>query len=220
VKMNLYAGAVVFLAAGLLAQAQNAGKVAVINIQGAIISTKDGQKAASELDAKTQPKKKELEQKQNEINGLQDQFNKGQNTLSDATKNDLYKNIELKKKNLQRDVEDAQAELEQDQQKILQQLGQKMMAVIERYAKDNGYTLVVDVSNPQTPVLYASPSIDITKEIVELYDKSSAAMSAPVPAAPKASAAPSGSAAPAAAPKPAAPAAPAAPPKPPATKQQ
>ena len=177
------------------------------------ISTKDGQKAASELDAKTQPKKKELEQKQTEINGLQDQFNKGQNTLSDATKNDLYKNIELKKKNLQRDVEDAQAELEQDQQKILQQLGQKMMAVIERYSRDNGYTLVVDVSNPQTPVLYASPSIDITKEIVELYDKSAATMSAPA-GAPKAPA-PATSAAP----RPPAAAAPAAP-KPPATKQQ
>ncbi len=49
---------------------------------------------------------------------------------------------------------------------------------------------------PQTPVLYASPSIDITKEIIELYDKSTAQMSAPKPAAPAAST-----------PKPAAPAA-------------
>jgi outer membrane protein len=215
VKSTLYAAPILFLAATFVAQAQTAGKVAVINIQGAIISTKDGQKAASELDAKTQPKKKELEQKQNEINGLQDQFNKGQNTLSDATKNDLYKNIELKKKNMQRDVEDAQAELEQDQQKILQQLGQKMMAVIERYARDNSYTLVVDVSNPQTPVLYASPSIDITKEIVELYDKSAATMNAPA-AAPKAPA--PATSAPPAAPNPPAAAPPAAPK--PATKQQ
>ena len=215
-KSKLSAGLVLVFAAAFLAQAQTAGKVAVINIQGAIISTKDGQRAASELDAKTQPKKKELEGKQNEINSLQDQFNKGQNTLSDSTKNDLYKNIEAKKKLLQRDVEDAQAELEQDQQKILQQLGQKMMAVIERYAKDNGFTMVVDVSNPQTPVLYASPSIDITKEIVELYDKS--AVSAPA-AAPKAAApAGSGTAAPAA-PRPPAAAVPAAPPKPPAGKQ-
>ena len=213
-KSKLYAAPILLMAATLVAQAQNAGKVAVINIQGAIVSTKDGQKAAAELNAKTEPKKKELEQKQNEINGLQDQFNKGQNTLSEATKNDLYKNIELKKKNLQRDVEDAQAELEQDQQKILQQLGQKMMAVIERYARDNSYTLVVDVSNPQTPVLYASPSIDITKEIVELYDKSAAAMTAPAPAK-----APAASAAPAAAPRPPAAAAPSAAPKPPAGKQ-
>ncbi len=123
----------------MTAQAQQ-GKFAVINIQGAIISTKDGQKAAAELNAKTAPKKKELEQKQNEINALQDQLNKGSNTLSDTAKNDLYKNIEDKKKNLQREVEDAQADLEADQQKLLQQLGQKILAVIEKYARDNGYT--------------------------------------------------------------------------------
>ena len=51
---------------------------------------------------------------------------------------------------------------------------QKILAVIEKYARDNGYTMVVDVSSPQTPVLYASPSIDITKEIIELYDKNTA----------------------------------------------
>jgi outer membrane protein len=170
VKCKLFVWPVLALAVTLTAQAQQ-GKFAVINIQGAIISTKDGQKAAAELNAKTAPKKKELEQKQNEINGLQDQLNKGSNTLSDSAKNDLYKNIESKKKSLQREVEDAQADLEADQNKLLQQLGQKILAVIEKYARDNGYTMVVDVSSPQTPVLYASPSIDITKEIIELYDK-------------------------------------------------
>jgi outer membrane protein len=179
------------------ATAEAQGKFAVINIQGAIISTKDGQKAASELQAKTAPKKRELEQKQNEINGLQDQLNKGSNTLSDSAKNDLYKNIEFKKKSLQREVEDAQTDLEADQQKLLQQLGQKILAVIEKYSRDNGITMVVDVSSQQTPVLYASPSIDITKEIIELYDKSTASAGpAPAPKAP--------AAAPATAPKPAA----------------
>jgi outer membrane protein len=195
VKSKVFLWPVLALAVTLTAQAQQ-GKFAVINIQGAIISTKDGQKAAAELNAKTAPKKRELEQKQNEINTLQDQLNKGSNTLSDSAKNDLYKSIESKKKGLQREVEDAQADLEADQQKLLQQLGQKILAVIEKYARDNGYTMVVDVSSPQTPVLYASPSIDITKEIIELYDKNTAG-SAPAPT----TSAP-------AAPKPAAPAAP------------
>ncbi len=193
-KSKVFFWPVLALALTLTAQAQQ-GKVAVINIQGAIISTKDGQKAAAELNAKTAPKKKELEQKQNDINGLQDQLNKGTNTLSESAKNDLYKNIEAKKKGLQRQVEDAQADLEADQQKLLQQLGQKILAVIEKYSRDNGFTLVMDVSSPQTPVLYASPSIDITKEIIELYDKSTAQSGGtaptpttskpPAPAAPK-----------------------------------
>jgi outer membrane protein len=181
VKSKVFLLPVLALAVTLTAQAQQ-GKFAVINIQGAIISTKDGQKAAAELNAKTAPKKKELEQKQNEINALQDQLNKGSNTLSDTAKNDIYKNIEAKKKNLQREVEDAQADLEADQQKLLQQLGQKILAVIEKYARDNSITMVVDVSSPQTPVLYASPSVDITKEIIELYDKNAqSGGSAPAP---------------------------------------
>ena len=188
-KSKLFVWPVLALAVTFTAQAQQ-GKFAIINIQGAIISTKDGQKAAAELNAKTQPKKKELEQKQNDINALQDQLNKGQNTLSDSAKNDLYKNIESKKKSLQREMEDAQADLEADQQKLLSQLGQKILAVIERYAKDNGYTMVVDVGSQNTPVIYASPSIDITKEVIELYDKSTASSApAPTPASPKPAAA-------------------------------
>jgi len=206
VNIKFFAGPALVLAATLGAQAQTQpGKVGVIAIQQAIISTKDGQKAAADLDAKTAPKKKGIEEKQNNITSLQDQLNKGQNTLSEATKADLYKNIESKKKSLQRDIEDAQAELDQDQQKVLQQLGAKIMAVIEKYARDHGFTMVVDVSSPQSPILYASPSIDITKEIIELYDQSSAAMGTPAKPAP-------GAAPPAAAPKPPASATP--PPKP------
>lgn len=168
----------------LTAQAQQ-GKFAIINIQRAIAGTRDGQKAAAELNAKAAPKKRELEQKQNDINSLQDQLNKGANTLSDSAKNDLYKTIEDKKKNLQRDVEDAQADLEGEQQRILQDLGQKMLAVVEKYSRDNGITMVVDVSNPQGPVLYASPSIDITKDVIELYDKSTAAAGGAAPTSAK-----------------------------------
>src|SRR5260370_20230610 len=206
VKNKIFVLPLLALGVALSAQAQGApSKVGVINIQGAIVTTKDGQKAASELETRSAPKRKELEAKQNEINQLKDQLQKGQNTLSDATKAELYKNIDSKTKILNRDVEDAQAEFDQDQQKILQQLGQKMMAVIDKYAKDNGYTLILDVSSAQTPVLYASNTIDVTKDIIELYDKNapSAASTAPAPAVTRAPA-----------PKPAVPAAkPATPPK-------
>jgi len=186
VKNNIFVLPLLALGVSLSAQAQGApSKVGVINIQGAIVTTKDGQKAASELETRSAPKRKELEAKQNEVNQLKDQLQKGQNTLSEATKAELYKNIDNKTKILNRDVEDAQAEFDQDQQKILQQLGQKMMAVIDKYAKDNGYTLILDVSSPQTPVLYASNTIDVTKEIIDLYDKNAASPTPTAPAAAK-----------------------------------
>jgi outer membrane protein len=174
-RRSIVAGALgVFLMAGAAMAQQAASKVGVISIQGAIVGTKDGQKASQELDSKFVPKKKEFDTRQNEIAQLQDQYNKGGNLMADDKRNQLAREIDEKKKRLERDMQDAQEELQSEQQKVLQSLGQRMMAVIEKYAKDNGYTMILDVSNPNTPVLYASSGIDITQDIVSLYDKTTA----------------------------------------------
>jgi outer membrane protein len=60
------------------------------------------------------------------------------------------------------------------------------MAVIDKYAKDNGYTLIMDVSSQQTNVVYAASAIDVTREVIEMYDKNAGTIvPAPKPAAPK-----------------------------------
>ena len=165
-------------------------KIGVINIQGAIVGTKDGQKASQELDAKFVPKKKEFDTRQSEIGQLQDQYNKGGTVMAEDKRAQLAREIDEKKKRLERDMQDAEEDLRAEQQKVLQGLGQRIMAVIEKYAKDNGYTMILDDSNPNTPLLYASSSIDITQDIVGLYDKSSAnggpmPTATPLPGTPK-----------------------------------
>jgi len=161
-----------------LGQAQSS-KVGVINIQSAIISTKDGQKAAADLAAKYEPRRKSIEGRSGEIGALKERLNKGANTMSEDAKQALVREIDTKTRSLQRDTEDAQSEFDQEQSKVLQELGQKMMVVIDKYAKDNGYTLVLDVGSPQSPVLFISPTIEITNEIVALYDKNSTGGAAP-----------------------------------------
>jgi outer membrane protein len=146
-------------------------KVGVIEIQGAILGTKDGQKATQEFATRFDPRKKELEGKAAEIKDLQDKLQRGGAAMADAAKQELTRAIEQKTKSYNRDMEDANAEFQAEQSKVLDDLGQKMMQVIERYAQANGYAVIIDVSNPQTPVMYASSSANITKEIVALYDK-------------------------------------------------
>jgi outer membrane protein len=166
--------AMALLGIALAGNAQQAAqKVGVISVQGAIVGTKDGQKASQALDQKFAPKKKEFDTRQSELSQLQDQYNKGGSLMSEDKRNQLARDIDEKKRRLERDVQDAQEELQGEQQKLLQSLGQRMMAVIEKYAKDNSYNVILDVSNPNTPVLYASSAIDITQDIVSLYDKTS-----------------------------------------------
>ncbi len=199
---NYFVYAALALCAVPFAHAQSGAavpnKVGIIHIQNAIISTKDGQKAANELQTKFAPKKSELEKKQSTIAQLQDQLRKGSNTMSEDAKQKLVREIDQNTKSLNRETEDAQAELDQEQNKIMQELGQRLVAVMDKYAKENGYSVILDVSSPQTPVLFAASGIDITQDIIALYDKSSAPAASAAPAA-----APPAAAKPAAPPPPA-----------------
>jgi outer membrane protein len=159
--------------------AQTPTKVATIHIQNALVSTKDGQKAAADLSSKFEPRKKQIDAKNAEIAALQQELNRGSNTMADAKRLSLTREIDQKTKSLQRESQDAQEELEQEQNKILSELYQRVLVVIEKYARDNGYAVVLDISSQQTPVVWAANGVDITKEVIDLYDKNAPSTVAP-----------------------------------------
>ena len=177
--------------AALAAHAQNPPtKVGVIHVQEALLSTKDGQKAANELQGKFAPKKTELEKKQGDINALQDQLRKGSATMNDDAKNKLMRDIDSKTTSLKRDSEDFDADVQEEEGKVMQELGAKMMKVLEKYATDNGFGVILDVSNPQTGVLWRAAAVDITADIIALYDKANPSTGGAAPAAAPAATAP------------------------------
>ena len=210
-KKELLAVIVGALAAGTTAWAQAAAavptaspaagmaptKIGIIEIQNALVSTKDGQKAMVEFQTKLEPRKKELEKKAADIRELQDKLQRGGAAMAEAAKQDLTRQIDQKTKLYNRDMQDAQDEADQEQRKIIDELSQKLTPVIDKFAQTNGYAVILDVSSPQTPVMYASASVNITKDIIELYDRTvpSSGPRPATPAAPK-------SIAPPAAPKP------------------
>jgi len=156
------------LAQGAPAPAGN--KVAIVNIQDAIASTNEGKKELDALQQKFSPKQAELETQNDEVEGLKKKLQTDSDKLNDDARNTRVKEIEVKQKSLQRNFEDAQNEFQQAEQEVVNRLGKKMLDVLEKYAKANGYAMVLDVSNPQTPVLYASPGANITKELVDAYN--------------------------------------------------
>ena len=186
-KKNLVVLSVLVLGVAALAQAQGQvpTKIAVINVQTAILSTKDGQKAAADLQTTFSPRQQELEKKQAELTALQDQLRKGSATMSEDAKTKLMRDIDATTTRVNRDTQDARSDLDEAQGKLMQELGGKMMAVLEKYATQNAFAVVMDVSNPQTPVLWAASAVDITNDIVKLYDQAypGAAAAPAVPAA-------------------------------------
>jgi outer membrane protein len=178
-----------------IASAQTAtapNKVAVIDIQAAIAQTNDGKKAGADMKTKFTPKQDELQKKQRDIEALQDQIRKGQNTLSEENRQKMMREIDQKTNSLKRDGDDFNQDVQTETQRIMGDLYPKMITVLNKYATENGYAVVLDYSSQQTPILFAASSVDITKDIISIYDKTSsfAAPAAqpkmtPPPAAPK-----------------------------------
>jgi outer membrane protein len=159
-------------------------KVAIIQLQKAIVSTQDGQKASADMNTKFGPRKTALEKRDADLKGMEDQLNKGAATLSEAARQKLAADIANGQKQLKRDGEDFDAEVQAYENNIMQELAAKMVDVIAKYSTQNGYAMVVDVSNQQSPLIWADSANVITDPIIRLYDQAHPGTApAPAPAA-------------------------------------
>src|SRR5882724_690756 len=159
-------------------------KIGVINIQGAIISTNQGKRDFDVLTKKFEPKRNELAQLNEEVEKLKKDLQDKQDKLSDEEKNSRARIIEKKSKDLQRQLDDAQSDFNQQLNEVAAAIGNKMLDIIDKYARQNGIAMVLDVSNQQTSqVLWAHEAINITPDIVTAYNTASG-VEAPPPSAP------------------------------------
>ncbi len=169
-------------ARSIMAQASNASRIAVINMQQAILDSAEGKKAAGTLKAKYDAKASELQKKKKEVDDLTDDLKKQEKTLSDDARADKQRTIDVKTKELQRAGEDANNEFQQLQSEAINNIGNRIMKVIQAYASEQGFTLVIDNSSPQAGILYANPTSDITTEIIRRFDAQSSGTTATKPA--------------------------------------
>src|SRR5215472_1394562 len=149
----------------------SAGKIGIINVRQAIVTTAEGKQASAELQTQFSARQSELENLNKQINDLRHRLSAGQTTLSDDEKarltqqgQRLTQQLDRKNNELQEDVNAAQAD-------VVDRIGRKMMDVLDRYARENSIVAVFDSSAQNSPILFASTNIDITQEIIKLYDQ-------------------------------------------------
>ncbi len=160
-------------------------KVGILNLQLAIRNVAEGKKAAADLQSQFAPKVQQLESLRKEVEELRERLQAQERTLSDPAKADLAKQIDSKTREFNFVGEGLQKESQDAEGEVVNRIGQKMMAVIDKYSRENGYTLILDVSSQQTPVLYAASSLNITDDIIRLYDTANPVTPTVAPAAAK-----------------------------------
>ena len=145
-------------------------KIAVINFQLAVGQTNEGQRDFSDLQKKYAPKQATLKARSDEIDNLTKQLQAQGASLSEVERNSRAKTIDDKKKQLDRETEDLRNDGQQDMQDLYNNLASKVYDVLQSYAQQQGYTLVLDASQQQTPVLYVSNGSIITKAVIDAYN--------------------------------------------------
>ncbi len=165
-------------------------RIGVIDIQSAILATNEGRREFEALQKKFEPKQNELTKLNQEIDELKKQLQAQGDKLNEEARGTMVKNIESKQKNLQRQAEDAQGEFQQQRDEIASRILQKLGPVLDKYAKANNYAVILDASQPwpQGQVVWVSPPVDVTKEVVDAYNAQSGV---PAPATSGAPSAPS-----------------------------
>jgi outer membrane protein len=149
------------------------GKIAVINLQAAIAGTEEGKEASKQLQAQFASRQTELENLRKQIADLQQRLQAGQTTLSDEEKARLGSQGNVLTRKFQREQQDLQDDGNDAQQLVINRIGQKMLTVLDKFAKQNGYGLILDdgSSAQSAPVvLYSANQVDVTQQIIKLYD--------------------------------------------------
>ena len=171
-------------------------RIAVIAFQVAVAQTNEGQRDFSDLQKKFEPKRQQLKTLSDEIDTLTKQLQTQGSNLSEAEQQTRARTIDEKKKQLDRDSQDAQSDFQQAMQDLYNSLASKVYDVMQTYATQKGYTLVLDISQQQSPVLLAGNGTNITKEVVDAYNQKSGIPAPPaqsaVPEAPAPHPAPAG----------------------------
>jgi outer membrane protein len=160
-------------------------KIALIAFEQAVIATNEGQRTVQDIQKKYEPKKAQIDALSNEIESLKKQADAGKATMPPDEYASRVKTIDTKEKQLNRDAEDAQTAYNADLQEAYSKVAQKVNVVLQNYVKQNGFTLLLDVSNQQSAVMWALPETDVTEAVIAAYNTSSG-ISAPPPAAPSA----------------------------------
>ena len=168
----LFAGLAGVMGAAPWAVSQGLGgaglKVGFVNSVEVLQGTDEGRQALTALQQWTENRRKELEQDKTELDRLREQFAAQERTLNPDTRTEMMRTIEDRDRRLRRKQEDSQLESEAKNRQMLEQIGTKIQTIINEYAQQNGYSVIFLRNEGQS---YVDPSLDVTKELVAIYNQ-------------------------------------------------
>jgi outer membrane protein len=169
-------------------------KVATISFNAAVLQTAEAQRQMAALETKYAPRETELKSLNSQVEEMKKNLEASGDKLTEAERASRQEALNSKARQLQRGEEDFRNDSQADSQQVFQAVAQKVFAFLQGYAKEHGYSMVVERGSQAEPVVwYAADNLDITNDVAKAYDaQAGAPAGAQKPQAPAKPATPSG----------------------------
>jgi outer membrane protein len=165
--MGLVVSVLILFVAGAL-PAQEA-KVVYIDSQRILYESAAGKEAYKQLSTLKDQKEGEIQKRQGKLKGLSESIQAKSATMSASAKDELEAQYERELKDYNRYVKDAQDELRLKESALMKPWGKELDDIIKDYGEKHGLDLILDKANPV--IIYSSKKIDITDEIMSIFNK-------------------------------------------------
>lgn len=142
------------------------GRIAVVDLQHAVMATEDGIRAQATLKKRFDKRQQDLDAKQTELQRAREDIERQARVLSREALQKRMEDWQSQMVALQTVFVDYNKELQKMQGDLTGPIIKKMMGVVSRIAKKQGFELIID----KQAVPYARPDLDLTEQVIQLYN--------------------------------------------------
>ena len=146
-------------------------KIAIVDVQGAILQSEEAQRLLQQIQAEFKDEEDEIRQIQSDAATMLERLQKDAEVMSDAEKRRLQQQIESKNNDFVFFRQKLQRQVEERQQELFSGIQGKVQKAIEELVKSEDYDLIL----PRQAALYVNPVYNITRKVTEKLNELDAA---------------------------------------------
>jgi outer membrane protein len=152
-------------------------RVAVVDVQRAVMQTEDGLRAQANLKKLFDSRQQELNRKQTELQKQKEEIEKQTRVLSKEALQKRADEWQKQMVELQSVFVEYNKELEKKQKEITDPIFERVMGIVKRLATTENFDLVID----KQTVAYVRTDLDLTDKAVQIYNSGGVPATAPPP---------------------------------------
>ena len=144
-------------------------KIAYVDLQKALNLSAAGKDAKEKIKAKVQEYDADVQQRQEELKKLKEDLEKQAMLLSEEARNAKERDYQQRVKEYQRFTKDIQETLQQMDADFTRKILEDLLKVAQNLGKSEGYAMILEKT--ESSIVYADEDIDITDEVIKVFDK-------------------------------------------------